>query len=309
MICVVCLGCSERRASSQGRFGDQAWGGARHPWNVLVGRMAPELLHWLQSEEAFVPQTSAFQALGLCFEGEGPGWRTEEGQKYVLSGWAGGRCSSRSMCGLLMRKPLPGRRLHAWFRAFRAVNQAGGTLLSAAVSPDTCLSMVVRCVRRCGLWALASSSGPGEFAWRDKSGIGRRGMCRGRVLGQLLSQGAIADMVHATKVEVRRWLRAFEEGLASFGADDDQGSTDNVTHFLETPIEDWFLTCGHFCVAKVRKPCGELWSESHHQDGGASVLHLGLTLWGRRDCVFEEVPGCRVVKWWGLRGLLGDPLS
>ena len=112
--------------SGQGRFGDHAWGGSRHPWNVLVGRMAPELLHWLQCDEAFVPGTAAFQAWGLRFEGEGSGWRTEDGQKFVLSGWAGGRCSSRSMCGLAMRKPLPGRRLHAWFRAFRAVNKAGG---------------------------------------------------------------------------------------------------------------------------------------------------------------------------------------
>ena len=115
-------------------------------------------------------------------------------------------------------------------------------------------------------------------------------------------------MVHSTQVEVKRWLRAFAEGLASMGPRDDRGSTDNATHFLETPIEDWFLTCGHLCVAKIRKPCGELWSESHHQDGGASVMHLGLTLWGRRDCVFDEVLGLHVGKRWGLHVPPGDPL-
>ena len=79
--------------------------------------------------------------------------------------------------------------------------------------------------------------------------------------------------------------------MSVLGPDEDRGATANAEHFVETPIEEWFLTCGHFCVAKVRNASGELYSEARHQDGGASVLHLGLTLWGRRDCVFEEVAG------------------
>ena len=33
---------------------------------------------------------------------------------------------------------------------------------------------------------------------------------------------------------------------------------------------------------------GSLWHEPWHQDGGGSVLHLGLTLYGNRTCKFLE---------------------
>jgi hypothetical protein len=104
-------------------------------------------------------------------------------------------------------------------------------------------------------------------------------------------EGVIAEMVHAAKVEVRRWLRALEDGEEATDADEGLRQHNNGKHFLETPIEDWLLTCGHFCVVKPETPYGGLWSEPRHQDGGASVLHLGLTLWGHRDCVFEEIEG------------------
>jgi hypothetical protein len=68
----------------------------------------------------------------------------------------------------------------------------------------------------------------------------------------------------------------------------------NVTHFLETPANQWFLTCGELCF--MEGGCSgntglDLWSEPQHQDGGASVLHLGVTLYGRRNVIFQQGEG------------------
>jgi hypothetical protein len=70
----------------------------------------------------------------------------------------------------------------------------------------------------------------------------------------------------------------------------------NGQHVLDTPVHDWFLTCGELnisnagSVASSQEASGP-WEEPLHQDGGASILHMGLTVYGRRDVRFVQGPG------------------
>ena len=78
-----------------------------------------------------------------------------------------------------------------------------------------------------------------------------------------------------------------------------KGLGKNHDHFLSTPMTTWCLVAGQVHI--FREP-GAL-EESCHHDGGASVLHMGVTLYGRRRvrCFtldrhgefedFEQVPG------------------
>ena len=56
----------------------------------------------------------------------------------------------------------------------------------------------------------------------------------------------------------------------------------NGEHFMSLTAEQWFANCGELCVTVPKMPDGSYWAEPEHSDGGASVLHLGLTLFGRR---------------------------
>jgi hypothetical protein len=58
---------------------------------------------------------------------------------------------------------------------------------------------------------------------------------------------------------------------------DDLGK--NGKHVLETPFEKYFLTGAHLFLTEAN---GDL-IEDPHFDGGAGVLHVGLTLTGRRN--------------------------
>jgi hypothetical protein len=89
-------------------------------------------------------------------------------------------------------------------------------------------------------------------------------------------------MVHEATVETRRQLKNMELT---------DSIPDNVKHFLDTPSKEWFLTCGELCVSNGGNTTVGLWSEDKHQDGGMSVLHMGLTLFGRRRLVLEQGAG------------------
>jgi hypothetical protein len=86
----------------------------------------------------------------------------------------------------------------------------------------------------------------------------------------------------------------------------------NGEHFMDTVFSDWFLTCGELCIMNAGVASGPgaassagpaataapgpgaassapaAWEEAFHQDGGASILHMGLTLFGRRDVRFVQ---------------------
>ena len=62
----------------------------------------------------------------------------------------------------------------------------------------------------------------------------------------------------------------------------------NGDDFLATDMSTWFASCGE--LAFCEPGCQEtgLWAEPEHQDGGASVFHIGLTLYGRRTLVCRQ---------------------
>jgi hypothetical protein len=66
---------------------------------------------------------------------------------------------------------------------------------------------------------------------------------------------------------------------------------ENGQHFLQTPFDQWLLTCGELCITKAGDSATGFWQEPRHQDGGASVLHMGLTLFGRRTVLCEQGDG------------------
>ena len=61
----------------------------------------------------------------------------------------------------------------------------------------------------------------------------------------------------------------------------------NVQHFKAQDPISWFLTCCEVFVMEVRdqgsEDPGPPWREQLHTDGGASLVHLGLTLHGKRN--------------------------
>jgi hypothetical protein len=75
----------------------------------------------------------------------------------------------------------------------------------------------------------------------------------------------------------------------------------NGQHVIDTPVRDWFLTCGELNISNANPTASsstasspaasDPWEEPFHQDGGASILHMGLTVYGRRDVRFVQGPG------------------
>jgi hypothetical protein len=217
---------------NRGFVPQQAFGpefqGARHPWNVRVGQCAPEVLRWLQADPTFVEGSDPFKNLELDFGADRKNAKSEEAKKFILAG-AVGDCSSSAMCGLLLHKPLPCRRVLAWHGAFCKANDHTLVALGAAARVAV-----------------------GRLPLEDRQRNGE--------------------------------------------------------HFLTTPVSEWFLTCGELSILNAGEASGPnatasgassresadtcvasgLWEEPQHQDGGASILHMGITIFGRRDVRFIQ---------------------
>jgi hypothetical protein len=58
--------------------------------------------------------------------------------------------------------------------------------------------------------------------------------------------------------------------------------------FLDTPLDEWLLTCGELCISNAGSKDNGFWEEERHQDGGGSILHMGLTVFGCRTVVCER---------------------
>ena len=63
---------------------------------------------------------------------------------------------------------------------------------------------------------------------------------------------------------------------------------ENGRHFMGVGMPDWLGTCGEFVVSAPINSDGTGWVEPAHQDGGASIVHLGVTLFGRRELVCQQ---------------------
>jgi len=71
---------------------------------------------------------------------------------------------------------------------------------------------------------------------------------------------------------------------------------DNGAHFVATTWENWVATCGELCITAATNSDGSCWREPEHLDGGASVVHMGVTLFGRRLLVCQQGPGLEAVE-------------
>jgi hypothetical protein len=58
----------------------------------------------------------------------------------------------------------------------------------------------------------------------------------------------------------------------------DEEDKKNLQAFLAAPLDSWLGNCGELAVTRAEGS----WAEKEHTDGGASVVHGGLTLFGRR---------------------------
>lgn len=92
-------------------------------------------------------------------------------------------------------------------------------------------------------------------------------------------QDVITEMVHEAKKAIRRLP---EEVQAQA----------NAQAVLTGDWRTWFLTCGELTFSNPVMPDGGRWEEALHNDGGASVMHMGITVYGRRllRCVQGDGP-------------------
>ena len=76
----------------------------------------------------------------------------------------------------------------------------------------------------------------------------------------------------------------------------------NGQHFLDTELFHWLLVNAevHFTIPEKAQPKGrakrpkvdcDFWVEDEHNDGAASMLHMGITLYGERGVIFQQGEG------------------
>ena len=95
---------------------------------------------------------------------------------------------------------------------------------------------------------------------------------------------------------LRAWFRAFKDvnqqflatmlarARAALSSFDEESLGQNGQHFMHADFESWFLAASELHI--FDSP--EMRFEPRHNDGGASVLHMGITLYGRRRVTFFE---------------------
>ena len=184
--------------------GNVKFAGGRHDWNIRIALLAPEVLSWLRADPALDVHSAEFAALRVRLSGDvAKNERIEENRKLLIAGALNESCS-RNMCGLSTKDVLPLRRVCAFQRAFRAVNE------------------------------------------------------------DALSQTTALARAH----------------LARLGRDE-QG--ENGRHFMEASVAEWFLSSGELHFTNGNDGALGFWHEPTHNDGAASILMAGMTLYGRRN--------------------------
>ena len=97
-----------------------------------------------------------------------------------------------------------------------------------------------------------------------------------------VNRDALAAMAASARVALQR-LSAEERGL-------------NGADFLKFEVHEWFASCGELVFVEPGDVERGFWAEPEHQDGGGSVMHLGVTLFGRRELVCRQGLGLPDVK-------------
>ena len=114
--------------------------------------------------------------------------------------------------------------------------------------------------------------------------------------GDSMNGRSIKDLLALPRM--RAWIRAFRDlnsyAFAGFYAQAssrivDMDGNKNSEHFLENPWHTWLLQAAEVHVlpnAGARNV-----KENRHQDGSGGMIHMGLTLFGRRDVVCYQGDG------------------
>jgi hypothetical protein len=90
----------------------------------------------------------------------------------------------------------------------------------------------------------------------------------------------------------REVLQEFNrQARAAAVATSPEGEDKNKSHFMQHTLDSWLGSSGELCVVKS----GGTWAEQVHQDGGASVVHCGITLFGDRRLVCQRPDDTSVV--------------
>ena len=179
--------------------------------------------------------------------------------------------------GLVVARPptiYPGGR-HSW------------TMLQGCMSPDV-LEWLQEDCRDVEAWKAAA---------HDQQ-VGIKSVVSGRMVADPGTKALNALPIEKWLPSERllSWLRAFKaknasslaklcaEGASALRALGQDSLGVNGKHFLDTPVDKWFATCGQIHI--FQDPADL--EERRHFDGGASVLHIGVTLFGRRELRWFE---------------------
>ena len=125
-----------------------------------------------------------------------------------------------------------------------------------------------------------------------KTEEGRKFIMAGRMTHDTASGGCCAlSLAKLLPVpRLRAWFAAFKQAnkvllqplserlRAVVSALEPEGEDLNRIHFLQQPFGSWFCNAGELCISRA----GGSWEEDLHQDGGASVVQIGITVYGRR---------------------------
>ena len=133
-----------------------------------------------------------------------------------------------------------------------------------------------------------------------RSERGRKFIAAGKMTDDVASSSmCLLDLKAAVPApRLRSWFAAFKtvnrEPLTKLSraaraavlqlGDEEGVAGDNRDHFLSNPVDSWFASAAEICFVDAKGA----WAEDRHQDGGASVLHMGVTLYGCRRLVCEQ---------------------
>ncbi len=265
----------------------EAFHGARHPWNVVRGDMAQEVLEWLRSELALTPGSLEFAALGVSFE-KG----SKIGSLYVAEPPGPTYVVGNIFCPVLEFLNLGDRGMPPGVAGPRT-NCDTKLPAEARNRQVTELRTYVRRAPRFSVISVARSSKTEENRKFIQAGsIGRcsSGSMCGLSLKEPLPLPRLQAWFEAFKFRNALALQSLEASCrAAVLKLPEQERGENGEHLLKTPFREWFLTCGELAITRA----SGRWVEPLHQDGGASVLHMGVTLYGRRQVKLKQVEGLK----------------
>ena len=244
--------------------------GNRHVWRALSMELSPELLALLRGDDAFTAGTAAHAALALSFTPRPPKKKKKKPPKKTRARSAraasshGGfksrqrRVTAASRHGGGDGRPLPASLIALGCGKLRGdakVEQGRKCVVGGWVSPTRSKNM-------CTLDVSKPFPVPRVTAF-----LGAFYEANAATVGGMIAQAQAMCSVG---------------GLGKIGL--------NGKAFMKMSPREAFLSLAELHVSNGADPALDLWDETRHQDGGASVIHASLTLWGLRGVRCEQRP-------------------